>query len=274
MKGGDLAKESAANTLKKIVDDYIKLGEFDKYVQKHADRLAWYVRDQEAERRGTFRASGAGRCPQDQAFAAIDKLLPGTLVKDVIVRPPHNARALHNGTFMHLRYHLLFDALHEIGIVRTLYAEELRYNREHDVSGTVDRVVSFEFGGKTITAVLDYKSMKAKYYADLVGPKQDHAMQQHAYRLFGYDADRWIMLYENKDTHEIKMYDRPYDMATMEQLKANYATLAQFVESYVTETEVPKLPLITQWCNWCEWQGECARLNPERLQIKPDYSGS
>jgi len=292
MKGDNLSKESPANTLKKAIDDYCKSGKFDEYMKLHSTRLAFFARDQEKNRRGTFRASGAGRCPQEQAFSAIEKHYPNSLVKDVVVRPPHNSRALHNGTFMHLRYHMLFDALHDAGIVETLYSEELRFNRELDLSGTIDRVVRFQYDGKPIVVVVDFKSVKSKYYSELVGPKIDHAYQQHAYRYFGYSADRWLMLYENKDTHEIKLYDRPYESRIMETLKNNYELLTLFVDAYIRNKEfafainvqredetiahfpeeLPKLPLIVKWCNWCDWQTECLKLNPERVNIKVDYN--
>ena len=158
MKGDNLSKESPANTLKKAIDDYCKSGKFDEYMKLHSTRLAFFARDQEKNRRGTFRASGAGRCPQEQAFSAIEKHYPNSLVKDVVVRPPHNSRALHNGTFMHLRYHMLFDALHDAGIVETLYSEELRFNRELDLSGTISNrsnrsITRNSWGRRSITRI-------------------------------------------------------------------------------------------------------------------------
>jgi hypothetical protein len=267
VKGEDKAKSSIPKFLEKVISDFCLSGEFDAYLDTHADDMAKYLRKPDGPRPGLFRCSSAGKCAQAEVFQSVHE--PPS---DKVARPARQMRALHNGTFTHVRYHMLFDALHQYGIVRTLAAEEPRYEINWELSGSIDRLIEFEFDGKTTRAVVDFKSIKRQYFEALFEPKADHARQQHGYALLGWGADMWIMLYECKDSHDLKIYDRPYDDALTIELADRYTTAQQWIEDYTFigpensafPVELPRLVLNTDWCRYCEWQTRCLVLNPER----------
>jgi hypothetical protein len=257
------AERSASATLRKIIDDYSMSGKFDAYLAAHKDDLATYVSDQSLPRRSRFRASQVGKCLQETAFKIAGFPEHRTSSK----RPARQYRALHNGTFMHLRYHLMFDAMHEAGLVTTLYSEDLVYLDALDLSGTVDRVVEFPYLGKTIRAVLDFKSIKAAYFDALIKPETPHAKQQHAYDLFDkYHADVWLMVYENKDTHELKLYDFPYSDLTKQQIIRELRMVSEFVAQVANGIPIEdriKLPLVVTWCRYCPYDPSCLLQHPD-----------
>jgi hypothetical protein len=262
VKGKTKAETSISKFLQHIIEEYTSSGGFDAYLDKHYEDAAKYLRPTHAgPRKGIFRASSAGKCMQAQVFGIVKE--PQT---DIVSRPPRQTRALWNGTFAHIRWHMLFDALNEKGVVKTLACEEQRYVQAQELSGSIDRLIQFVFNGKTVTACVDYKTIKRQYYDALYGPKEDNAWQQYAYNLMEWGADVWVMIYENKDSHDLKVYDREYDADKIEELKEKYRLGIQWVKSYKKKSkeELPKLPLITEWCNWCEWQKRCLELNPDK----------
>lgn len=266
IKADSKADRSPAEYLKKIIDDYDRSGEFDKYITTHADYVSKYLTP-EKRGRGWWRSSAAGKCLQEQAFNFIEDRNRFERSEPITRRPPEQHRALNNGTFVHIRWHLFFDALHEKGLVRTLWAEELRYDDERILSGTVDRVIEFEFDSETIRAIIDFKSMKANYFDPLLEPQLDHAMQQHAYKFFKYGVGWWIMLYENKNTHVLKIFARQYDDVMIEKLNEQYRKLNNWVsliDAGAINDQLPPLPLITDWCRYCEWNKACLSLHPKR----------
>ena len=163
--------------------------------------------------------------------------------------------------------------MHEEGIVRTVVFEEMRYNEDLNLSGTVDRVIEFEWEENTIRAVTDYKSIKDRYFKELTIPKWDHAMQQHAYELLKHEADYWIMLYENKDTHELKIYALEYSTKMLTQLAANMVVGERWIDEFFQGEIKTKLPLVTTWCTWCEWNQVCLQVRPDRANVESADKG-
>jgi hypothetical protein len=270
VKGGDKAKLSISKTLEKIIEDYCVSGEFDAWLEKHYSDAAKYLQPQHnAPRQGVFRASAAGKCIQQQCFKIVHE--PET---DVVTRPGRQNRALYNGTFSHARWHMLFDALHEKGLVITVAAEELRYDPALELSGTIDRVIELVFNGKTVRIVLDFKTIKRQYFEALYGPQADHTQQQHAYDFLKWGADVWIMMYECKDSHDLKIYDKPYDPEVLIDIREKYALALKWTDIYeenrkqgehwLHKEALPKLELNTDWCQYCPWQKRCAELNGKR----------
>lgn len=268
IKSTDKSLRNPAERLLAIIDAYTLTGEFDKYITQHADDVARYLKP-DTVRPGRWRASAAGKCLQDQAFTTAAREAPGRFKSGpaTTARKPQTLRALANGTFTHVRWHLMFDALAEIGTVTTLFAEDLRYDKITQLSGTVDRVIEFEFDGVMVRAVLDFKSMKNTYFDPLLEPKADHELQQMAYRLLGYDADYHMMLYECKNTHKLKIYARTYDPEKVQQIAVNARKLNNWIDLVnvgAIDDQLPRLPLITEWCRYCPWAVPCKKLNPDR----------
>lgn len=257
------AEKSPSATLKKIIDDYCLSGKFDAFFVANKAKLLDYIADNGAKRGTKHRASQVGKCAQASAFKLAQ--VPETPIR--ATRPATQARALHNGTFVHLRYHVLFDALHAEGSVKTLYAENLAVNPDLSLSGTVDRVIEFDYLGATFRAVVDYKSIKAHYFDQLIKPQVDHTWQQHAYDLLGiYKADAWMMIYENKDNHELKIYDRPYDEMMLHRIVRNMLDIEKFALQYVSGSEITvDLPLTVDWCRYCPYESLCLHYHPDLI---------
>ena len=275
IKADDKAKKSPSTYLRKVIDDYC-LEEvfdprrnrmttlFDFYLSTHADDLKKYIDTAEGERKGRFRGSAAGKCPQQQAYDIVYREAPTMLTPGVITRPARQIRALYNGTFGHVRWHMMFDALHERGLVRTIFAEEHRLNVELDMSGTLDRMIEFEFENETLHAVLDFKTMKARYFELLTGPNEDHMLQHHSYDKLDFKADFWMMLYENKDTHDLKIYDTPYSEVAQRKLVSIYEKMTNWIEQFKRgDVQRIELPLVVDWCRYCPWQKPCAQEHPD-----------
>ena len=280
LKSETKAEKSPSATLKKIIDDYCTSGNFDSFLHKNKSNIEGYIADQGRPRSTRHRASQVGKCAQASAFALANKLYReaqpiealGTLQPTQhsavrSIRPARQYRALYNGTFFHLRMHIMFDALHEQGIVRTLYAENLAYNEELSLSGTVDRVVEFDYLGKVYRGVIDYKSIKSRDFDHLIKPQTDHVWQQHAYDLLGlYEAHGFIMLYENKDTHDLKVFDRPYDeilrYKIIRELKQIDEYAVQVINGVPIENRI-NLPLIVTWCRYCSFEMACKAQHPD-----------
>jgi hypothetical protein len=257
IKDEDKAKNDPGFALKQIIDDYCLSGRFDDYLKAHGGDLANFLHPE---------TTSAGKCLQAQAFRALFKMKPdlGGTEPSIVERPARQQRALDNGTMMHLRYHMMFDHLHELGLVQTLAGEQMRYNEELKVSGTIDRVVAYDVNRLPITAILDFKSSRHRYFDALVGPQDDHVLQQHCYRLFGFETRAWAMVYECKDEHDLKIYVRPYDENVLSVLQANYRRMDTWIDETLAGREAEKLPLITDWCNYCEYRNVCDIVNPDR----------
>lgn len=268
IKATDKSNRNPAEKLLQIINDYTQTEQFDAYITRHAADVVRYLKP-DIVRPGRWRASSAGSCLQEQAFRTVAREKAGRFSAGPAItqRKSETMRALANGTFMHIRWHLLFDALGELGYVETLFAEDLRYDKQTQLSGTVDRVIEFEFEGKPLRAIIDFKSMKSTYFDPLLEPTPSHEMQQMAYDLFGYDADCWMMLYECKNTHKLKIYARRYNPAQVQHVVDNLRKLNNWVDLVnvgAIDDQLPHLPLITDWCRYCHWSVPCKKLNPDR----------
>lgn len=255
------AERSISTTLRKIIDDYCVSGEFDGYLQTqgHID-----VPKNQGVRLGRWRASAAGKCVQWQAFDAAAREKPGKIAAAVQRRTAKNQRALQNGTFGHLRWATLFDALHHKGVVRTICAEQTQYDKEWQLTGTADRVVDLFYLGDLCRVVIDFKTMNSRRFQHLAAPEVSDMLQQHAYHKFPeFKADFWVMMYENKDTHELKLFDAPYSDVAMARLRNNYRIADVWVNAFLAEKKRERLPLIVDHCNYCPYEEACLVENPD-----------
>lgn len=264
IKAETKAEASASATLKKIIDDYLLTDKFRDYLGDHRDDAPKYLPER-GDPLGRFRASSAGKCLQAQCFKAAKKAGLEFPV-DVVTRPARNARALLNGTFSHVRWHMIFDALHEQGLVETLAYEVRAYNEQLQLTGAFDRLVRFTFNLSPIKMLLDFKTIKSYSFTNLTGAQPDHAAQQHAYELLnGYGADVWGMAYEDKDNQDIKIYDYTYDHEIFDTLRKRYALGNKWLDEAQSKNMVINLdtilPLQKDWCGWCEYQTICKEVN-------------
>lgn len=274
IKAEHKAEASPSSALQKLVDDYCKSEAFDDYLAGNADDLTNYVDDRTRDRL-RFRASAAGKCQQQQAFTILarEAVPAGIIIKKLIERPARQYRALYNGTFMHLRYHIMFDALHEAGIVTTYAKEQYLADIKSDSDGTIDRLIGFPYLGEEFIAILDFKSLKHEYFEKLFQPQSDHRVQHHAYKELHYEVyvkpkkiNGWMMLYEDKNDHSLKIYDQPYDEIVTHRIRKMRTQIPEWVEEVKAGVPVEdriKLPLTVTWCRYCEFQDACIVERPD-----------
>lgn len=258
------AQKTPSTLLKSIIDAYCVSGCFDDYLWQNRQNVMKYFSNPGEDRSENFRASAAGECAQAQAYTVLVKKGLMEERRDV-PRPAKTMRALYNGTFFHVRCHMMFDALDHDGVIETLYAEKRFINKELSLGGTVDRGIALTFNEERIEANLDFKSMASKYFNELYKPSAANMAQQHAYHLLGARGTLWMMLYENKDTHEMMVFDFPYSEIELHRLKRQYDLINAWVANVENKTmQTVTLPLITDWCNWCPFNADCLKDNPGR----------
>jgi hypothetical protein len=280
-KADERSSVTAAGTLTKIVNDYCREGSFSEYVEKHRMDAGNYL--PESQKRTTrWRASSAGKCPQQQSYETLFNIVAGSpseveraipqwaeFVKPIIVPPmqPNLRRALYNGTFNHVRYHMMFDHLHELGRVRTISAEEMHINEELSVSGTIDRLVEFDFDGQVVRPIVDFKTMNDNYFKELVRALPAHERQVTSYFLLEFECDWGMLLYENKNSQAISIQDVPWSDIAIQTLKDEYKLMNTWVDQMLqgaTHSERVNVPINTAWCKQCPYNTMCLVEHPER----------
>jgi hypothetical protein len=250
--------------VEKLLEDVAQSGdEFDAYLKANAAKLPGYFAPDNVERSVLFRASSAGTCWQAQVYKAA-----GVPESNVVKRPGKQLRALHNGTFTHARYHMYFEFLQSKGLLKIIAAEEMRENAEFQLSGTVDCVIEIKWLEKTLRFVVDFKSIKAKYFQELLwspqgpgGPKKEHEAQQAKYDILGWGADGWMMIYEEKDSHEVKVFAKAYNQGLITKIKGEHAAAIAWVAAREGKLPLPPIVLDRKWCSYCEWKKTCTKEN-------------
>jgi hypothetical protein len=271
------AAMSATGTLNRIIDDYCRSRDFSEYTAKHTGTIAKYLAGGQQKRATRWRASAAGRCPQQQSY---ERLLDETAGRDlttptpeydwVATEPPMKPtarRALSNGTYAHARWHMTFDALHERGDVQTLAAEEIRFNMDYSVSGTIDRLVTFDVNNAPFTILLDFKTIHNAAFKDLIGPEITHVKQMATYFFLEFPCDWGMLLYENKNTQAIKLIDVDKSNRQIKSLKDLWRLMGQWVDQMhqgVKLSQRVKLPIIQDWCTTCPYDKMCRVEHPNR----------
>jgi len=157
---------------------------------------------------------------------------------------------------------MYFDYMHDKGWIMTIAKEKLKEDLTLNVSGTVDRVIEISVDGVMKRYVIDYKSIKADRFMELNAPKMDHKVQQHIYDLLNWEAAGWMMIYENKDEHDFKIYTEQYDNDMLQNCIKKLQQMDRWNEAYLKKVEpLPKISLIKDWCNYCEWKNKCKAVN-------------
>lgn len=279
-KADERSTVTAAGVLTKIVNDYCREGIFSEYMEQHRMEAGLYL--PESQHRDTrWRASSAGNCPQQQAYETLFRLVVersdpteagiemAEFAKSIVVPPmnPNHRRALYNGTFNHVRYHMMFDHLHVLERVRTIAAEAFRTDQALSLSGTIDRLVAFTWEGKELQIIIDFKTLKSSLFKELIYAAPSHAKQLTDYYLLKFPCEWGMVLYENKDTHEISIQDVPWSDVAIQALRDQYRMMNQWVDQMLQGVplgERVKLPIITDWCSRCPYNKMCNVEHPER----------
>lgn len=241
MKLGEAARLAAGdNWLMSRYENYLLTREDDRdWLAKERDALQQIMTRAERIRTNTLSASGAGRCQRERQFAYLGK----TRRKP----EPRGANIFANGDYVHLR--------HQVAGLVAGYLSEVEYfvsNEEWGLTGTADAIT-------TEGDIAEFKSINARGYAQVVtwGPKRDHEEQIHSYMLLTGIDTAWL-LYENKDTQQLKEFRVDRDEFLMDKVKRE---LAEVKEANERRELLPMLePCKTregQW-RWCDYRDICS----------------
>ncbi len=154
------------------------------------------------------------------------------------------SRIFDNGHAVHNRLQSYLEA---IGVLKE--REYKVWNDEYRICGRCDGIV--ELQGKR--GVLEIKSINSKGFAGYL-PKKEHVVQTMMYTYF-LGLRGGVILYENKDTQEMKECYCALDMAIVDKTLAK----VQKVISFIEKKQLP-LPTQREWdCKFCGFKEICRK---------------
>ncbi len=205
--------------LKEIIDDF-------------------YLKKQGKRKQTHFYVSNAGKCPRQVFFA----------MKDYPRKPMevHALRKMHHGDVVHSK---LKNILYSLGIVK---ATEIEIPPQELISGRADAIIGMN--GKEY--VVELKSISSFGFEQLDNPK-DSDMKQLMLYMHYFSIPRGVLVYENKNTQELKEFEVDYDEMLARKILDSFARLKQDIDS----GRVPGKPReLEQWqCDYCPYIEECGK---------------
>ena len=153
---------------------------------------------------------------------------------------PQTLRIFDNGHGVHER---LQGYLHKAGV---LIEKELSVSdKEYQIYGRCDGIVQLN----RKRGVLEIKSINAKGFAGEL-PKKEHVVQTMMYiHLLGLRGG--VILYENKDTQELKEFYMALDNEVVEKTLEKVKS----VLSYISKKQIP--PRRYHFCDYCAFHSLC-----------------
>ena len=212
--------------LKELIDQFYMDGFYDR------------------DRGDKFYITDAGKCPRAIYFKF--KKYP---------RKEPEARILRifdHGDYTHMR---IMSVLFSLGIVR---AAEIKIPPQEIISGRADAIIGFE--GKPY--VLEIKSSSRYKFEKLQEPDPDHLKQLQLY-LHYFKIPQGIIIYEDKDTQDLKEFVIEYDPELVEKTLKEFETLQEMIKT----NTIPPIPKdIELWrCQYCEYREECQKIENSKF---------
>ena len=166
-------------------------------------------------------------------------------------KEPLDARALRifeHGDHTHMR---LASALFSLGIV---CAVEVAIPPNETIHGRADAIVRLD--GETY--VVEFKSINRYAFENkLSTPQPEHLQQVQLYMHF-FKIPKGILIYESKDTQDIKEFVVEYDKDLVGKVLGEFDHIHGFVERGVIP---PKPKDIESWrCEYCCYRQTCAKV--------------
>jgi len=205
----------------------------------------------ERVREGSFSASGAGQCLRRRqlSYLGYPQTKPNEKTMNIFV----------NGDFVHLRHQI---AGIQMGYFMT--AEEPLVNEEYNLTGTADAIM--DDGG-----IGEIKSINDNGFSGVAsyGPKKEHNEQIHSYMLAA-DVDHARILYENKNTNELKEFLVKRNPQTVQKIVDDLTLLNEYTSDEVLAPPLATAITMTGECRWCPFQKVCldARFASQQATTK------
>jgi CRISPR-associated protein Cas4 len=125
--------------------------------------------------------------------------------------------ALDNGSFFHERMENYLKELEKAGELKIVSMEEKVMDEKNKLSGKLDALVNID----GVNILIEFKSMNSSKFMNLDEPLEEHTIQLHAYLILfeKYNIQKMIIIYENKNNHELKEFEVDIDKKIVEKIK-------------------------------------------------------
>jgi len=207
---------------------------------EHIDKHHLEKQVNKKARNGKLYVSEVGKCPC-QIYFEFKGYGPEK-------RKPETQRAFENGDKFHQRMMAALYACPDIEVV----ASEIDIPPNDLVGGRVDAIVSIE----NRNYVLELKSIGSYGFKQLDEPRQEHVHQLQLYLHF-FKIPKGILLYENKDNHQLKECVVAYN----EELAKSLIAKLQRITDYIRADNPPLKPKFSKdqrWrCGYCGFKAKC-----------------
>ncbi len=199
-----------------------------------------YLSKQRENEKTHFYVTDAGKCPRAVYFSL--KTAP---------KEPLDARALRifeHGDHTHMR---LASTLFSLGIV---CAVEVAIPPNETIHGRADAIVRID--GETY--VVEFKSINRYAFENkLNAPQPEHLQQIQLYMHF-FKIVKGILIYESKDTQDIKEFVVDYDRDLVKKVLGEFDRIHDLMERGAIP---PKPKGIESWrCEYCCYRQTCAKV--------------
>jgi len=190
-----------------------------------------------------FYITDAGKCPRAIYFKF--KKYPKKQPE------PRILRIFDSGDYTHMR---IMSVLFGLGIVRSV---EVKIPPQEIISGRADAIIDID--GKPY--VVEIKSSSQYKFANLDKPEPDHMKQIQLYLHF-FKIPQGILLYEDKNTQDLKEFPVEYDPFLVQNVLRDFKTLKEQIDKNI----IPPIPKdIEPWrCEYCEYREECQKIEKSK----------
>lgn len=219
------------------------------YTQAAIDFIAHELAKVGRDRRGSFSASGLGSCPRQQQFTWIG------LQK--LKQSAQRMAVLANGTFVHLRLQAAGLSAGWLAQAEVPVPENVT-----GLKGTLDGVcVEGE--------VAELKSINGRAFRFVQeAPKDEHIFQAETY-MVTTGAEKAVILYENKDTQDLKEHVLHHDDKTDTKIIGQALELQQRTADLDLFPVLPKCLEKKGWeYDYCDYKDRCLLIQSFKQAVK------
>lgn len=215
----------AIKMLKKLIDKFYLDREREKKERRGKERTQFYI-------------SESGKCPRNIFFRF--KQAPARELD------AERLRLFEYGNYIQ---ELILRPLFSLRLIR---ATEIDIPPQEIVSGRADAIISFN--GEPY--VLDVKSISGRMNLEKMSQAKLEDCYQIQLYLHYFEIKKGILLYLNKDTHQIKEFLVDYNKELVEKLLTNFENLKLKIETNMIPQRLIDFPKNWQ-CSYCEFKEIC-----------------
>lgn len=201
-----------------------------------------------------FYITDAGKCPREVYFS-----MKGYPRKEKEARI---LRIFDRGDITHERLRSNLLSIYEIRLV----AAEVDIPVKELFHGRSDAIISV----KNKLYVVEIKSSSDFKFQKLEEPEKAHKMQIQLYMHY-FKIPQGIMIYENKNTQDLKEFELKYDPKLCQEVIKNFGMLKEQIENEILP---PKPTDLEVWkCEYCDFKEACNKIENETTDNSQQATG-